>query len=109
MSTSKALAARTRTPKPVLRRPILIAPALKATLHGHFPQCLDGAPMLIQGAGSAMRRRLDGWLADLGVRPLRVGEFDDAALLKAFGSEGRGVFMAPTVLERPVFATVTME
>ena len=84
-------------------------PALKATLHGHFPQCLDGAPMLIQGAGSAMRRRLDGWLADLGVRPLRVGEFDDAALLKAFGSEGRGVFMAPTVLERQTCAQYGVE
>ena len=74
-------------------------PALAATLQGGFPACLDGAPMLIQGANSAMRRRLDGWLTEQGVRPRRVGEFDDAALLKAFGAEGRGVFMAPTVLE----------
>ena len=28
-----------------------------------------------------------------------MGEFDDAALMKAFGREGRGVFMSPTVLE----------
>jgi len=28
-----------------------------------------------------------------------VGEFDDAALMKAFGREGQGVFMTPRVLE----------
>ena len=75
------------------------SPSLKRGLKGRFPQCLDGAPMLIQGAASAMRQRLDIWLAEQGVRPRLIGEFDDAALLTAFGSEGRGVFMAPTVLE----------
>lgn len=75
------------------------APALKRTLRGRFPKCLDGAPMLIQGTSSAMRRRLDVWLAEQGVRPRLIGEFDDAALMKAFGREGRGVFMSPTVLE----------
>ena len=33
------------------------------------------------------------------LRPRIVGEFDDAALMKAFGADGRGVFMTPTVLE----------
>jgi LysR family transcriptional activator of nhaA len=46
-----------------------------------------------------MRRRLDVLLAEHGVRPRLIGEFDDAALMKAFGAEGRGVFMSPTVLE----------
>lgn len=75
------------------------APALKRKLAGDFPRCLDGAPMLIQGTASAMRQRLDVWLAEQRVRPRLIGEFDDAALLKAFGSEGRGVFMSPAVLE----------
>jgi LysR family transcriptional activator of nhaA len=75
-------------------------PALKAQLGQRtFPQCLDGAPMLLQGAASAMRQRLDVWLAEHQLRPRAIGEFDDAALMKAFGGEGRGVFMAPTVLE----------
>jgi LysR family transcriptional activator of nhaA len=39
------------------------------------------------------------WLADKQVHVRTVGEFDDAALMKAFGREGRGVFMSPTVLE----------
>lgn len=72
---------------------------LKSTLARKFPQCLDGAPMLLQGASSAMRQRLEVWLTQRHLHPRVVGEFDDAALLKAFGGEGRGVFMAPTVLE----------
>jgi len=55
--------------------------------------------MLIQGRASAMRQRLDLWLSEQGLRPRLIGEFDDAALLKAFGAQGRGVFMSPTVLE----------
>jgi LysR family transcriptional activator of nhaA len=75
------------------------APDLRRSLKGRFPHCLDGAPMLIQGASSAMRQRLDLWLAEQRLRPRLIGEFDDAALMKAFGAEGRGVFMSPTVLE----------
>ncbi|MDO9004288.1 MAG: transcriptional activator NhaR [Aquabacterium sp.] len=77
-------------------------PVLKSKLElggRAFPQCLDGAPMLLQGAASAMRQRLDVWLAEHQLHPRPIGEFDDAALMKAFGGEGRGVFMAPTVLE----------
>lgn len=75
------------------------APALRQTLKGRFPQCLDGAPLLSQGSSSAMRQRLDLWLIEQGLHPRVVGEFDDAALMKAFGREGQGVFMSPTVLE----------
>ncbi len=75
------------------------ANGLRATLGPEFPACLDGAPMLIQGRASAMRQRLDLWLSEQGLRPRLIGEFDDAALLKAFGAQGRGVFMSPTVLE----------
>ena len=82
------------------------APALKRGLGPKFPQCLDGAPMLIQGAASAMRQRLDLWLAERGLRPRLIGEFDDAALMQAFGGQGRGVFMSPTVLEAETCGTV---
>ena len=33
------------------------------------------------------------------LHPQIVGEFDDGALMNAFGREGRGVFMAPSILE----------
>lgn len=75
-------------------------PALHKTLQGAFPANLDGAPMLVQGASSAMRKRMALWFADHDIHPRTVGEFDDAALMKAFGREGRGVFMSPAVLEQ---------
>ncbi len=74
-------------------------PALRKTLKGKFPRNLDGAPMLVQGSASAVRQRLELWLTERRIHTRTVGEFDDAALMKAFGREGRGVFMSPTVLE----------
>jgi LysR family transcriptional activator of nhaA len=85
------------------------APALKSSLRGPFPQCLHGAPMLIQGAASSVRQQLDGWLAQQQIRPRIVGEFDDGALMTAFGREGRGVFMSPSVLEAETVAHYGVE
>ena len=75
------------------------SPALRAQLQGDFPANLDGMPMLIQGAAASIRQQLEGWLTRHQLRPQVIGEFDDGALMTAFGREGRGVFMAPSVLE----------
>jgi LysR family transcriptional activator of nhaA len=75
------------------------APSLLADLQGDFPQCLNGAPMLIQGPMSSVRQQLDHWLNKHHLQPRLVGEFDDSALMNAFGREGRGVFTSPTVLD----------
>lgn len=75
------------------------APRLKAQLKGAFPACLNDMPMLIQGASASVRQQLEGWLTRHQIHPRVIGEFDDGALMTAFGREGRGVFMAPTVLE----------
>jgi LysR family transcriptional activator of nhaA len=75
------------------------APGLKSRVQGPFPACLDGLPMLVPGATSSVRKQLEGWFARHQLAPVVVGEFDDAALMKAFGREGQGVFMAPTVLD----------
>ena len=77
---------------------------LKASLKGKFPQCLHQAPMLIQGAASSVRQQLDGWLVRQKIQPQVVGEFDDGALMTAFGRQGRGVFMSPTILEKETVA-----
>jgi len=84
-------------------------PALAATLQGGFPQCLDRTPMLIQGAASSIRQQFEGWLARQQLHPRVVGEFDDGALMTAFGREGRGVFMSPTVLEGETIAQFGVE
>lgn len=75
------------------------APALMPRIKGSFPGCLDDVPILVPGATASVRRQLEGWFAQHQIAPVVVGEFDDAALMKAFGREGQGVFMAPSVLE----------
>jgi LysR family transcriptional activator of nhaA len=78
------------------------APALAARLQGPFPGCLDGQPMLVQAAASPVRQQLEAWLSRQRVVPRIVGEFDDGALMKAFGREGRGLFVASSILEEEV-------
>jgi LysR family transcriptional activator of nhaA len=85
------------------------APVLKPQLQGKFPQCLNDMPMLIPGASASVRLQLESWLTRHDIRPRIIGEFDDGALLKAFGREGRGVFMAPTVLEAETIAQFGVE
>lgn len=75
------------------------ASALHAQLSGPFPSCLQGAPMLIPGAQASVRPQLEAWLTRHQIQPRVVAEFDDAALMSAFGREGRGVFLAPTAVE----------
>src|SRR4051812_46983211 len=67
-----------------------------------FPGSLQGAPMLLPLDGSQLRRAMDHWFEANEVRPRVVGEFQDDALLEAFGSEGLGLFAAPLAVEREV-------
>ena len=67
-----------------------------------FPDCLSDAPMLLPSQHSALRRRLDDWFEINELSPRIAGEFDDSALLKAFGEAGAGIFAAPTVIEEEV-------
>jgi LysR family transcriptional activator of nhaA len=74
------------------------APALLRRLKGRFPAVLDKAPFLLPGRAVAIRPLLEQWFDEQGVRPQMVGEFDDSALLKAFGQAGTGLFVAPAVI-----------
>lgn len=67
-----------------------------------FPASLDGAPMLLPGPHSALRRRLNEWFDSNSIVPRIVGEVDDSALLKAFGEAGHGLFAAPSAIEREI-------
>jgi LysR family transcriptional activator of nhaA len=71
---------------------------LAARYEPGFPQSLNGAPMLIPGEGSTMQMGLTRWFSDQGIEPRIVGEFDDSALMKAFGKAGMGIFPASVVL-----------
>jgi LysR family transcriptional activator of nhaA len=67
-------------------------------LSGSFPAFLDNAPFLLPGEDAAIRPKLIQWFEANNLRPLIVGEFDDSALMKAFGQAGAGLFVAPKAI-----------
>ena len=81
---------------------LFATPALARTLNGPFPACLDGAPMLMPAPEAAMAAPLMRWFELNRLRPRIVGEFDDSALMKAFGEAGTGVFPTPSLISRQV-------
>lgn len=74
------------------------APALTTRLKGVFPGLIDGAPFLMPGEDVAFRTGLVQWLGANRLAPRVVAEFDDLALLKAFGQDGEGLFVAPSAI-----------
>jgi LysR family transcriptional activator of nhaA len=76
--------------------------ALARSLTKDFPKSLDAKPMLLASDTTGARRSIDAWLDAQSIRPVVVAEFDDSALLKVLGAEGRGVFAVPTVIEADV-------
>lgn len=79
------------------------ATAALAALHpGNFPECLHGAPLLIPGPETVVRSRLLRWFGEMQISPRIVGEFDDSALMQAFGQSGSGIFIAPSVIAEEV-------
>jgi LysR family transcriptional activator of nhaA len=80
------------------------SPSIIEKLEGEFPTNLHGSPMLLPTDNTALRRAIDLWFDDKGVVPNVRGEFEDSALIKAFGDGGFGVFPGPTVIEDSIVA-----
>jgi len=81
---------------------LLAAPRIAARHRRRFPRSLEGAPFLLPGRTTGLRRSLESWFDRHGVRPLVVGEIDDSALATVFAREGSGIFAVPSVVERDV-------
>jgi len=77
-------------------------PKLARKLGKKFPENLKGAPLLLPGKTAALRSHLAQWFDEQGIHPCVIGEFDDSALMKAFGQTGAGVFIAPSVISDEV-------
>ncbi len=75
---------------------------IKRNLKGVFPYCLDGAPILLPSSDNQLRSAIDQWLDKHRIRPRMIAEFDDSALMKAFGQEGAGIFVAPAAIKAEV-------
>jgi LysR family transcriptional activator of nhaA len=76
--------------------------ALASAHGGDFPRSLDGAPFVLPTEGSALRRGLEQWSVEQGIRPRVVAEADDSALQMTLGEAGIGLFVAPSVVEEEV-------
>ncbi len=76
--------------------------ALAARYRRGFPGSLDNAPFLLPTENTVLRRSLDQWFAQQGLRPAVAGEFEDSALLKSFGERGIGLFGGPTAIEAEI-------
>ncbi len=79
---------------------LLAVPRLAGRYRRRFPKSLDGAPFLMPGRTTGLRRSLEAWFDRHSVRPHVVGEFDDSALVMVFGQGGSGIFAVPSVVER---------
>jgi LysR family transcriptional activator of nhaA len=73
-------------------------PALAKNYKKDFPRSLDNAPFLMPGEDAAVRPKLLRWFEKERIRPQIAGEFDDGALLNAFGEAGTGIFAAPSAV-----------
>ena len=66
------------------------------------PEILSTAPLLLPIEEHALRRNIDDWFYQKGITPNIVAEFDDSALMKAFGEAGVGFFPVPQVMQTQV-------
>ena len=67
-----------------------------------FPKVLDGAPIFLPTENTAFRRSLNFWFESQGLWPMVLGEFEDYALLRAFGETGAGLFPMPAIFQKQV-------
>ena len=75
---------------------------LAMKLRRRFPRSLNGAPILLPTPNTALRQALEQWFETEDLRPRVVGEFDDSALMKAFGQAGEAAFPGPTVTRQEI-------
>jgi len=70
---------------------------LAARLKRNFPKSLHDAPALLPSENTPFRRSLESWFRLQQVQPRVVAEFEDLALMKVMGAEGRGFLAVPSV------------
>jgi LysR family transcriptional activator of nhaA len=81
---------------------VFAAGSLATRLRRRFPRSLNDAPLLLPTTQTALRRSLDQWFEADDLHPRVVGEFDDSALMSAFGQAGTAAFPAPSAIAQEV-------
>jgi LysR family transcriptional activator of nhaA len=80
----------------------LAATGVATKYRRRFPKSLDQAPFLLPLEGTALRRSLDEWFSQVGIRPVIRCEVGDRDLFEVFAEAGTGVFATPTILEQRI-------
>jgi len=62
-----------------------------------FPANLATRPLLIPGRRSMLGRKILNWIGSHHLQVDILGEFDDAALMRAFGTQQNAIFVAPAL------------
>jgi len=81
---------------------LFASPPLANFYRKRFPDSLTGAPFLLPMKNSALRQIMDQWFEAHSIGPRILGEFQDTALLTAFGQSGAGIFAAPLAIQKEV-------
>ncbi|QLE84577.1 MULTISPECIES: transcriptional activator NhaR [Shewanella] len=69
-----------------------------------FPECLEQGKLLIPGKRTSLGQQLHHWFDENGLNINILGEFDDAAMMKAFGYFKQGIFVAPSVYKQDILS-----
>jgi LysR family transcriptional regulator, transcriptional activator of nhaA len=84
-------------------------PKLAERLRKGFPKSLEDVPLLLPIEHTSLRLALTRWFETNGIRPRIRGEFQDSALLMAFGRSGEGIFAAPSVIAEEIMTQHRLE
>ena len=67
-------------------------------------KALEERRLLVPGRRSMLGRKLQNWFNSQGLNVEILGEFDDAALMKAFGEAHNAIFVAPTLYMHDLYS-----
>ena len=67
-----------------------------------FPECLEEGPLLIPSRRTSLGQQLYRWFDEKRLNVQILGEFDDAAMMKAFGYFRKGIFVAPSIYQQDI-------
>lgn len=77
----------------------MASPAVTKVSRRAFPRCLEEIPLLLPTENTVLRRSLDQWFEEQGIRPQVLGEFEDTALMKVFGKFSQAALPVHSVVE----------
>ncbi|MDB2386892.1 transcriptional activator NhaR [Shewanella sp.] len=69
-----------------------------------FPACLEQGKLLLPSRSTSLGQQLAHWFDEKKLNISILGEFDDAAMMKAFGFFKQGIFVAPSIYKQDILA-----